>query len=354
MQQGGKGASSPIPLLSLPSFSIYLYFSHLLSLSKTVWYRIWGFQYSLYVSASSLPLTPSSPPSLFPSLLSPFPLFPFPFFPIPSPGLGYPNGQKKRKRKITKKKCEKKDEEELLFRGQSIHVKIISDFAAIIGKNYILTTLKPILLQMARETENKNITWEVNPPRAGKFLKKNRKLLLEYSNRFLSTILSSESDLPPFVSFSLLLLFFPLLLFTLSFLPFPPFPSFLLFLPPFPSFLSPLLLFLLPFLPRFPPFPFFSFFPSSFLFLSLFLPSPSFCPSFSPSSFSLRLPSFPALPLVRSYTYRLLKYYLPFNYNPHIPQIPILPLSPFPLYLPFLYILPSLYILPLSPPFPLK
>src|SRR3990167_3428768 len=258
MQQGGKGASSPIPLLSLPSFSIYLYFSHLLSLSKTVWYRIWGFQYSLYVSASSLPLTPSSPPSLFPSLLSPFPLFPFPFFPIPSPGLGYPNGQKKRKRKITKKKCEKKDEEELLFRGQSIHVKIISDFAAIIGKNYILTTLKPILLQMARETENKNITWEVNPPRAGKFLKKNRKLLLEYSNRFLSTILSSESDLPPFVSFSLLLLFFPLLLFPLSFLLF----SFSFF----PSFLA------------FPPFPF----------------SPSFHPpfSFSPSSYHL-LPSAP-------------------------------------------------------------
>jgi hypothetical protein len=89
------------------------------------------------------------------------------------------------------------DQEELLLRGQSIFIKLLSDYAAVIGKNYIINTLRPILAQMNRETESKSLTWEVNPDRAGKFLKKNQLRVNEFANKFLYNIIESEEEVPP-------------------------------------------------------------------------------------------------------------------------------------------------------------
>ena len=53
-----------------------------------------------------------------------------------------------------KQELTRTESEEILFRGQSVYIKVLSDFAALVGKQYLCDTLRPTITELLRETKS--------------------------------------------------------------------------------------------------------------------------------------------------------------------------------------------------------
>ncbi|KAJ3426082.1 ras gtpase-activating protein [Anaeramoeba flamelloides] len=88
-----------------------------------------------------------------------------------------------------------------LFRGNSISPRIISAYAKIIGRQYIIQTIKPIIQEMMKENERVkgNDNFEILPHKVqnneGKLLR-NQQRLIKYIKMFLKTIVENIYNCP--------------------------------------------------------------------------------------------------------------------------------------------------------------
>eukprot|EP00005_Dracoamoeba_jomungandri_P007695 CAMPEP_0174274962 /NCGR_PEP_ID=MMETSP0439-20130205/59565_1 /TAXON_ID=0 /ORGANISM="Stereomyxa ramosa, Strain Chinc5" /LENGTH=316 /DNA_ID=CAMNT_0015367023 /DNA_START=843 /DNA_END=1793 /DNA_ORIENTATION=- len=89
-----------------------------------------------------------------------------------------------------------------LLRGTTVMVKILGEYFWILGEHYLHKILAPLLKQFSTKDSSVALSFQVNPTKIKdenpeKKLKKNQKVVYGATEKFVKTILSSNSDMHP-------------------------------------------------------------------------------------------------------------------------------------------------------------